>query len=59
MSTRGLPVILAMPYEYDSYPRTSQPTTTRYGGRGLGASDGGPAEQKLDGEPWLRRIGRR
>jgi nitrite reductase (cytochrome c-552) len=44
------------PFEYDSYLKTSLPTTTRYGGRGPGASDGGPAEQKLDKEPWLRRI---
>jgi nitrite reductase (cytochrome c-552) len=44
------------PFEYDSYLKTSLPTTTKYGGRGLGASDGGPAEQKLDKEPWLRRI---
>src|SRR5512145_2943949 len=36
------------PSQYDSYLRTSQATTTKYGGRGLGASDGGPAEQKLD-----------
>src|SRR6185503_19570428 len=44
------------PNEYDSYLRTSLPTTTKYGGRGLGASDSGPAEQKLDREPWLKRI---
>jgi nitrite reductase (cytochrome c-552) len=44
------------PYEYDSYLKTATPTTTKYGGRGLGASDGGPAEQKLDREPWLKRI---
>jgi nitrite reductase (cytochrome c-552) len=44
------------PIEYDSYLRTSLPTATKYGGRGLGASDQGPAEQKLDKEPWLRRI---
>jgi nitrite reductase (cytochrome c-552) len=44
------------PLQYDSYLRTSLPTTTKYGGRGLGASDGGLAEQKLDKEPWLRRI---
>jgi nitrite reductase (cytochrome c-552) len=44
------------PAQYDSYLRTSLPTTTKYGGRGLGASDGGPAEQKLDREPWLKRI---
>jgi len=44
------------PYEYDSYLKTALPTTTKYGGRGLGASDAGPAEQKLDREPWLKRI---
>ena len=44
------------PFQYDSYLRTSLPTTTKYGGRGLGASDGGLAEQKLDREPWLKRI---
>ena len=44
------------PLEYDSYLKTSLPTTTKYGGRGLGASDGGLAEQKLDKEPWLRRV---
>jgi nitrite reductase (cytochrome c-552) len=44
------------PAQYDSYLRTSLPTTTKYGGRGAGASDQGPAEQKLDKEPWLRRI---
>ena len=44
------------PAQYDSYLRTSLATTTKYGGRGLGASDGGPAEQKLDREPWLKRI---
>ncbi len=44
------------PAQYDGYLKTSLPTTTKYGGRGLGASDAGPAEQKLDREPWLRRI---
>ena len=44
------------PAQYDSYLKTSLPTTTKYGGRGLGASDVGPAEQKLDRDPWLRRI---
>jgi nitrite reductase (cytochrome c-552) len=44
------------PAQYDSYLKTAQATTTKYGGRGLGASDAGPAEQKLDKEPWLRRI---
>src|SRR5262245_48577668 len=43
-------------FRYDSYSRTSLPTTTKYGGRGLGVSDGGPAEQKLDRDPWLKRI---
>jgi nitrite reductase (cytochrome c-552) len=44
------------PMQYDSYLKTSLSTATKYGGRGLGASDGGPAEQKLDRDPWLRRI---
>jgi nitrite reductase (cytochrome c-552) len=44
------------PNEYDTYLKTALPTTTKYGGRGPGTSDGGPAEQKLDREPWLKRI---
>jgi nitrite reductase (cytochrome c-552) len=44
------------PNQYDSYLKTSLPTVTKYGGRGLGASDTGPAEQKLDRDPWLKRI---
>jgi nitrite reductase (cytochrome c-552) len=44
------------PYEYDTYLKTSQPTATKYGGRGPGASDEGPAAQKLEREPWLKRI---
>jgi nitrite reductase (cytochrome c-552) len=44
------------PNEYDTYLKTALPTTTKYGGRGLGASDAGPAEQKLEREPWLKRI---
>ena len=44
------------PNEYDTYLKTALPTTTKYGGRGLGASDAGPAEQKMDREPWLKRI---
>ncbi len=44
------------PNEYDTYLKTALPTATKYGGRGLGASDAGPAEQKLDKEPWLRRV---
>ena len=47
---------LNWPAEYDSYLRTSLPTTTKYGGRGMGVSDEGPAEQKLERDPWLRRI---
>ena len=31
--------------------KTALPTTTKYGGRGPGASDAGPAEQKLDRDP--------
>ena len=31
------------PAQYDGYLKTSLPTTTKYGGRGLGASDAGPA----------------
>jgi nitrite reductase (cytochrome c-552) len=44
------------PLQYDSYLRTALPTTTKYGGRGPGASDGGLAAQKLDRDPWLKRI---
>ena len=44
------------PLEYDSYLKTSLATTTKYGGRGAGTSDGGPAAQKLDRDPWLKRI---
>src|SRR5215470_12909640 len=44
------------PHEYDSYLKTSEPTGTKYGGRGLGGSDAGPAPQKLDRFPWLKRI---
>jgi nitrite reductase (cytochrome c-552) len=44
------------PAQYDSYLKTSLPTATKYGGRGLGASDAGLAEQKLERDPWLKRI---
>src|SRR6266571_7202803 len=44
------------PFQYDSYLKTSLATATKYGGCGLGASDTGPAEQKLDRDPWLKRI---
>src|SRR5262245_37388168 len=44
------------PNQYDSYKKTSLPTTTQYGGRGAGSSDSGPAAQKLERDPWLKRI---
>src|SRR4051812_31871139 len=44
------------PNQYDTYLKTSTPTTTKYGGRGAGASDAGPADQKLDRDPWLKRL---
>ena len=44
------------PNQFDSYQKTSLPTATKFGGRGLGASDAGPAEQKLDRDPWLKRV---
>ena len=40
------------PYQYESYLRTSLPTATRYGGRGAGSSDEGPAAQKIERDPW-------
>src|SRR5262245_66659445 len=42
------------PMQYDSYLRTSTPTTTKYGGRGLGGSDTGPAAQKPQCGPWVQ-----
>jgi nitrite reductase (cytochrome c-552) len=44
------------PNEYDSYVKTSVPTGTKYGGRGLGGGDAGPAPEKLERQPWLKRI---
>src|SRR5262249_2672154 len=44
------------PLQYDSYLRTSMATATKYGGRGLGGGDAGLAAQKLDRDPWLKRI---
>lgn len=44
------------PAQYDSYLKTSLPTTTKYGGRGLAGGDTGPSEQKLERDPWLKRI---
>ena len=44
------------PNEYDTYLRTSEPTGTKYGGRGLAGGDADPAPQKLERYPWLKRI---
>jgi nitrite reductase (cytochrome c-552) len=44
------------PNQYDTYLKTSTPTTTKYGGRGAGSSDTDPAAQKLDRDPWLKRL---
>src|SRR4029453_2954928 len=44
------------PFQYDSYLKTSLPTTTKYGGRGLGASDTGPADQKVHRTPWPKAV---
>jgi nitrite reductase (cytochrome c-552) len=44
------------PNEYDTYVRTSESTGTKYGGRGLAGGDAGPAPQKLERSPWLKRI---
>ena len=43
------------PREYDSYKRTAEPTATKYGGA-AGASEGTPAPQKAQRDPWLTRI---
>src|SRR5262245_22985419 len=39
------------PAQYDSYLKTSLPTTTKYGGRGLGGRDTGPPARKAAPEP--------
>lgn len=41
------------PRQYDSYKRTAIPTSTKYGGGG--GSEGLPPE-KLDRDPWLKKI---
>lgn len=41
------------PKEYDSYRRTAESTRTRFGGHG--GSEAMP-QQKLDRDPWLRRM---
>jgi nitrite reductase (cytochrome c-552) len=43
------------PQEYDGYKRTAEPTSTKYGGA-AGASEGQPAPEKADRDPWLKRI---
>jgi nitrite reductase (cytochrome c-552) len=43
------------PREYDGYLKTSEPTSTKYGGA-AGASEGQPAPQKAERDPWLKRI---
>ncbi|HEY6891397.1 MAG TPA: ammonia-forming cytochrome c nitrite reductase subunit c552, partial [Solirubrobacter sp.] len=43
------------PREYDAYKRTSEPTATKYGGA-AGASEGQPAPQKAERDPWLKRV---
>jgi nitrite reductase (cytochrome c-552) len=43
------------PREYDGYRRTSEVTSTKYGGA-AGASEGTPAPEKAERDPWLKRI---
>ncbi len=43
------------PREYDGYKRTAEPTATKYGGA-AGASEGQPAPQKAERDPWLKRV---
>ncbi|MFL5272351.1 MAG: ammonia-forming cytochrome c nitrite reductase subunit c552 [Anaeromyxobacteraceae bacterium] len=43
------------PREYDAYKRTAEPTATKYGGA-AGASEGHPAPQKAERDPWLKRV---
>lgn len=43
------------PREYDGYRRTAEPTATKYGGA-AGASEGQPAPQKAERDPWLKRV---
>src|SRR4030095_2389363 len=39
------------PFQYDSYLKTSLPTSTRYGGRGLGGGATGPGGPKPHTQP--------
>jgi nitrite reductase (cytochrome c-552) len=43
------------PREYDGYKRTSEPTSTKYGG-GQKSSEGAPPPEKSVRDPWLPRI---
>jgi nitrite reductase (cytochrome c-552) len=43
------------PRELDGYKRTSEVTSTKYGGA-AGASEGQPAPQKAERDPWLKRV---
>jgi nitrite reductase (cytochrome c-552) len=43
------------PRELDGYKRTAEPTATKYGGA-KGASEGQPAPQKAERDPWLKRV---
>jgi nitrite reductase (cytochrome c-552) len=43
------------PRELDGYKRTAEPTNTKYGGA-AGASEGQPAPEKADRDPWLKRV---
>lgn len=43
------------PREYDGYKRTSEPTSTKYGG-GAGGAEGMLPPQKSERDPWLKRI---
>jgi len=44
------------PREFDGYQRTSEPTSTKYGGGGHGANESQPPPQKSDRDPWLKRV---
>jgi nitrite reductase (cytochrome c-552) len=43
------------PREYDGYKRTSEPTSTKYGG-GQKSSEGAPPPEKAVRDPWLSRV---
>jgi nitrite reductase (cytochrome c-552) len=43
------------PRELDGYKRTSEPTSTKYGG-GSGGAEGAPPPQKSARDPWLTRV---